>query len=113
MFNRNKSISLSGGRRAGGTAREDNDQQRIAGNIYRGRVVNVLPGMQAAFVDIGLRKMPALCRDINTDKEVFVFNGNDNSKIEDSLCCPSIQDLLKEGRNNGSRYRRAHRHQRG
>ena len=29
---------------------------RIVGNIYRGRVVNILPGMQAAFVDIGLEK---------------------------------------------------------
>ena len=28
----------------------------IAGNIYKGRVVRVLPGMQAAFVDIGLEK---------------------------------------------------------
>ena len=28
----------------------------IAGNIYKGRVTNVLPGMQAAFVDIGLEK---------------------------------------------------------
>jgi len=28
----------------------------IAGNIYKGRVVRVLPGMQAAFVDIGLPK---------------------------------------------------------
>jgi ribonuclease G len=31
------------------------DRER-AGNIYRGRVVNVLPGMEAAFVDIGLEK---------------------------------------------------------
>lgn len=31
------------------------DTQR-AGSIYMGRVVNVLPGMQAAFVDIGLAK---------------------------------------------------------
>jgi ribonuclease G len=30
--------------------------QRIAGNIYEGVVENVLPGMQAAFVDIGLEK---------------------------------------------------------
>lgn len=29
---------------------------RLVGNIYRGRVINVLPGMQAAFVDIGLEK---------------------------------------------------------
>ena len=28
----------------------------IAGNIYKGKVVRVLPGMQAAFVDIGLDK---------------------------------------------------------
>lgn len=30
--------------------------QGIAGNIYKGRVIRVLPGMQAAFVDIGLDK---------------------------------------------------------
>ena len=29
---------------------------RLLGNIYLGRVENVLPGMQAAFVDIGLGK---------------------------------------------------------
>ncbi|MBD2870444.1 Rne/Rng family ribonuclease [Paenibacillus sp. IB182493] len=28
----------------------------LVGNVYKGRVVNVLPGMQAAFVDIGLAK---------------------------------------------------------
>jgi len=28
----------------------------IAGNIYKGKVLRVLPGMQAAFVDIGLAK---------------------------------------------------------
>ena len=33
------------------TNKEDN--KKIAGNIYRGRVVNILPGMEAAFVDIG------------------------------------------------------------
>jgi ribonuclease G len=31
-------------------------QRSIAGNIYKGRVARVLPGMQAAFVDIGLEK---------------------------------------------------------
>jgi ribonuclease G len=30
--------------------------QGIGGNIYKGRVVRVLPGMQAAFVDVGLEK---------------------------------------------------------
>ncbi|HHY29222.1 MAG TPA: Rne/Rng family ribonuclease [Syntrophaceticus sp.] len=31
-------------------------QRRLAGNIYKGRVANVLPGMQAAFVNIGLER---------------------------------------------------------
>ena len=31
-------------------------QRNVAGNIYKGRVIRVLPGMQAAFVDIGLEK---------------------------------------------------------
>lgn len=31
-------------------------ERGIAGNIYKGRVVRVLPGMQAAFVDIGMDK---------------------------------------------------------
>ena len=32
---------------------EKQDQHRMVGNIYKGQVENVLPGMQAAFVDIG------------------------------------------------------------
>lgn len=35
---------------------ERGHHKRIAGNIYKGRVENVLPGMQAAFVDIGLAR---------------------------------------------------------
>ncbi len=32
---------------------ERQDKHRMVGNVYRGVVENVLPGMQAAFVDIG------------------------------------------------------------
>ena len=32
---------------------ERQDKQRMVGNIYKGKVENVLHGMQAAFVDIG------------------------------------------------------------
>ncbi|SFP74523.1 ribonuclease G [Salibacterium halotolerans] len=39
------------------------DENRIAGNIYKGRVKDVLPGMQAAFVDIGREKNGFLYRD--------------------------------------------------
>ena len=28
----------------------------LVGNVYKGRVVKILPGMQSAFVDIGLEK---------------------------------------------------------
>lgn len=35
---------------------EKSDERRIVGNIYLGRVNAVLPGMQAAFVDIGLER---------------------------------------------------------
>ena len=31
-------------------------ERSTAGNIYKGRVLRVLPGMQAAFVDIGQEK---------------------------------------------------------
>ena len=32
------------------------ERRGIVGNIYKGKVVRVLPGMQAAFVDIGLER---------------------------------------------------------
>src|SRR5437899_8984284 len=32
------------------------ENQGIVGNIYKGRVMKVLPGMQSAFVDIGLER---------------------------------------------------------
>ena len=76
---------------------EDNEYQRVVGNIYRGKVTNVLPGMQAAFVDIGLAKNAFLyVGDINTDKEVFDFAGS-KTNVEEGLHNPSIRDLLKEG----------------
>ncbi|MHB8156697.1 MAG: Rne/Rng family ribonuclease [Desulfocucumaceae bacterium] len=65
--------------------------QRLVGNIFKGRVENVLPGMQAAFVDIGL------------DKNAFLY-------VEDALPARSpdgqgrgsalgtnICDILKHG----------------
>jgi ribonuclease G len=35
---------------------ESRGERSIVGNIYKGKVLRVLPGMQAAFVDIGLEK---------------------------------------------------------
>ncbi len=43
-------------------------QHRVVGNLYKGIVANVLPGMQAAFIDIGLEKNAFLyVDDIFTD----------------------------------------------
>ena len=35
---------------------ENKDSNKIEGNIYIGKIESVLPGMQAAFIDIGLKK---------------------------------------------------------
>lgn len=43
---------------------EQAGSEKLVGNIYMGRVENVLPGMQAAFVDIGL------------DKNAFLYAGD-------------------------------------
>ncbi|MCI4626515.1 MAG: Rne/Rng family ribonuclease [Candidatus Magnetoovum sp. WYHC-5] len=44
----------------------------LVGNIYKGKVVKILPGMQSAFVDIGLEKAAFLyVADIRTEVEAF------------------------------------------
>ena len=35
---------------------ERSNRRGLVGNIYKGRVCRVLPGMQAAFVDVGLAR---------------------------------------------------------
>jgi ribonuclease E len=51
-------------------ARPSDDVAQIHGNIYLGRVQNVLPGMEAAFVDIGTPKNAVLYRgDVQFDRE--------------------------------------------
>ena len=32
------------------------EDDKIVGNIYKGRAINVLPGIEAAFIDIGIEK---------------------------------------------------------
>jgi ribonuclease G len=72
---------------------EDEENQRSVGNIYRGRVVNVLPGMHAAFVDIGLEKNAFLyVGDINTNISNNRNYGSGNRSKE-----LSIRDIIKEG----------------
>ncbi|MFM8867479.1 MAG: ribonuclease E/G, partial [Ilumatobacteraceae bacterium] len=57
-------------------SRPADDETQIHGNIYLGRVQNVLPGMEAAFVDIGTAKNAVLYRgDVQFDKEDVVEQG--------------------------------------
>ncbi|MED5370551.1 MAG: Rne/Rng family ribonuclease [Myxococcota bacterium] len=77
------------------------------GNTYKGRVVRVLPGMQAAFVDIGLERAAFLyVGDIypefldmpnpepSSPDETVVEEGPRNRPRQGQ---PAIQDLIKEG----------------
>ena len=51
-------------------SRVADDTSQIDGNIYRGRVQNVLPGMEAAFIDIGTPKNAVLYRgDVRYDRD--------------------------------------------
>ena len=66
----------------------------IAGNIYKGKVTRVLPGMQAAFVDIGLEKAAFLhAADIDLHAECFTGPENEKSKVAD------IASLVRPGQN--------------
>jgi ribonuclease G len=64
---------------------ERRDLSDIAGNIYKGRVQRVLPGMQAAFVDIGLSQAAFIYVDDvigyqDTDIEQFMIRTQDENE---------------------------------
>jgi ribonuclease G len=78
----------------------------LVGSIYKGKVSRVLPGMQAAFVDIGLEKAAFLyVGDIQADggsleEERPMGEGDgesDDQPSTDSNKYPPIQDLIREG----------------
>ena len=84
------------------------DNRSYVGNVYLGRVVRVLPGMQAAFVDIGLDRAAFLyAGDIYPefvegagelgvqDPEATVAEASPRATARAGQ--PPIQDLIKEG----------------
>lgn len=78
---------------------ERSKDKGISGNIYKGKVVRVLPGMQAAFVDIGLDRTAFLhATDVY---EMFDEFEEFAKEIEEERGKPSrripIQEILKEG----------------
>jgi ribonuclease G len=62
-------------------------EERQVGSIYKGRVANVLPGMNAAFVDIGLERNGFLCAD-----DAAAHLGEEASA---SLRKANISDMIK------------------
>ena len=59
----------------------------LISNIYKGRVLRVLPGMQAAFIDIGLERTAFLHA-----SDIARPDG-----VDDGDELPSIRDLAREG----------------
>lgn len=76
---------------------ESDGGKKLVGNIYKGKVQNILPGMQAAFVDIGMKRNAFLyAGDIMVDTADFV--GMDDRGVERSLReQPAIKKLLRVG----------------
>lgn len=72
---------------------ERSPNQRLVGNIFKGRVENVLPGMQASFVDIGLEKNAFLyVEDAIPARTPDMGQGQGNSAMGTNIC-----DILKQG----------------
>ena len=81
-------------------------QRGIVGNVYKGRVSKVLPGMQSAFVDIGLERDGFLyVSDVVDTLDEFerLESGDEDDEEEagerrgDKGEAPKIEELLKEG----------------
>src|SRR6202453_4816975 len=67
-------------------SRSADDTNQIDGNVYRGRVQNVLPGMEAAFIDIGIPKNAVLYRgDVRYDRDDIEGGASQQPRIEDVL----------------------------
>src|SRR5579885_666685 len=75
------------------------EARRMVGDIYLGRVEAVLPGIQAAFVDIGTEKSAFL----HASDLVYPDDDADDDADESSgsrarrAKAPAIQDVLKRG----------------
>ena len=70
-------------------------KESIAGNIYKGRVVRVLPGMQSAFVDIGLARAAFLFVGDIVRKDDG--NGDESTDGADGQSYPPIGTLVRQG----------------
>ncbi len=73
---------------------ERTSRRGLTSNIYKGRVQRVLPGMQAAFVDVGLERTAFLhASDINPERDADAAAGDDRERHIRELVCEG-QDIL-------------------
>ncbi|WP_199457165.1 MULTISPECIES: ribonuclease G [unclassified Marinobacter] len=71
---------------------ERTSRKGIVGNIYKGKVVRVLPGMEAAFVDIGLERAAFIhASDVACTQQPSDESGDGPKTV------PDIRTLLREG----------------
>lgn len=73
---------------------ERTNHQGLVGNIYRGKVSSVLPGMQAAFIDIGYEKNAFLYVGDAVPKKEY---SDDESEVNCNYEEYNISDILKVG----------------
>lgn len=74
---------------------ERKKETSLVGDIYKGKVVKILPGMQSAFVDIGLEKAAFLhVADVFSSLDYSIFGEDIEESIPLNL---PIEDLLQEG----------------
>jgi ribonuclease G len=75
-------------------------EQGIVGNIYKGRVMRVLPGMQSAFVDVGLERDAFLyVSDFFDEEEEFERIVIDKAKKGDTVDAErAAAELVAQGR---------------
>src|SRR4030095_7435400 len=71
------------------------NRRGLISNIYKGRVSRVLPGMQAAFVDIGLERT-AFLHASDIVHPAVGENGKPDEPVDDART-PDIQQLVSEG----------------
>ena len=76
---------------------EKQDNHRMVGNVYKGKVENVLPGMQAAFVDIGYDLNAFLpFSEIGSDEYIIEESGGKKGKNNKSFKYDNIEVDLKK-----------------
>lgn len=65
-------------------------QRHVVGNVYKGRVTRVLPGMQSAFLDLGL------------ERDAFLYVADVIEGLDQNLLTPEEQEDAPRSERNGS-----------